>query len=130
MRIKRLRIMGGIHAYECYIDLYDQYFYVLFGEKDLSRMQDYLKMEESGPDGARGMVVYNTSRHFQKGILAWFPNRSHEAVASGTLVHEIMHIADYMSQNKGLRHDVENQEVYAHLIGYLFRSLYPLFERE
>jgi len=127
MQITNMKLSGIIPAKECYIELYDQYFYVLFGESNLIKLRDFLQDNDFIFKNARGMVVYNEE---SGSIYLWFPDRKYIRVSEGTLAHEIVHVMDFISINKEINHDTQNQEVYAQLMGYLFRNLLPLFNKK
>jgi len=72
------------------------------------------------------MVLATDSKYFPECIYLWFPKKSEEIVTNGTFAHELVHIADNIYKKRGMKHDLENQEPYAHLIGYLYRELLPI----
>ena len=130
MKIQKT-IIYGIPMHECHVELYDQYFYLFFGVNNLKKF--YREIDEDGEDAdfnARGMVLSHENKRFPECIYMWFPNKDFERIKKGTLAHECMHLIDYISMNKGLKHDVKNQEVYAQFMGYLFRNLLPLFKKK
>lgn len=117
--------------YECYIDLYDQYFYLFFGKGNWRKFAKAIELEECDSDiNSRGLVLGHHDKKFPKCIYIWFPDRSFQRVKEGTLAHEIVHLVDHIAMNKGIKHDVDNQEVYAQFVGYLFRSLLPFFKKK
>ena len=113
MKTRKLKAYG-IPMTEYHVEMYDQYFYLFFGDKNLNKMADAIQEEDNSGlrRGHKGMVFNIESKYEPNCIYVWFPNKDHEIVTNGTLAHECMHIIDYIAKNKGLKHDVNNQEVY------------------
>ena len=119
----------GIPMYECYIDFYSQYFYLFFGKKNLKKFADYVEDDEF-EFSARCMVFLHEDKKFPRCIYMWFPTREYKIIKQGILAHECLHLIDWISKGKGFHHDIENQEVYAQFMGYLFSSLLPFFKKK
>lgn len=124
MQILKTVIYNDINSHEFHIEMYDQYFYLIFGESNRKKIEK-VKETDIGK-GSRGAVVYDEDK---AEIIMWFPDKSYERVLQGTLAHECIHLIDFVSQNKGIKHDVNNSEIYAQFIGMLFRNLLPFFKK-
>lgn len=134
MKTKKVTI-EGVKMTEFHIELYDQYFYLFFGKENYIKFLEAIN-EDEDVDKAEsdlnsfGLVMSHESRKYPQCLYMWFPDNEYWRVERGTLAHEIIHLMDYVSINKGFKHDVKNQEVYAQLMGYLFKSLLPFFKKQ
>lgn len=122
MQTKKIKIYDQIPAYECHIELFNQYFYVLFGVdnwKALAEKNDDLKPYRDQTH-SYGLVAHNET---DNSIVVWFADES--VIDRGTLAHECIHIANRIFETKGIQN--VDEELLAYTVGYLFKHLKPLF---
>ena len=91
MKIRNTKLSDIIPAKEFHVEIYDQYFYVLFGETNLKKLKNLLRDDNINSLNSRGMVIYYGD---SGSIYLWFPDREYKRVSEGTLAHEIVHVMD------------------------------------
>lgn len=64
---------------------------------------------------AAGGSTYNTGSH----VVIYLTSKTH-----GTVAHECLHAANYISQNIGHKADEDNDEVIAYILGYLVEVIH------
>lgn len=117
------KIYDNVDAQEFYVPVFNQYYYLIFGKDNWQRLcaadPDFAKFAHDGDNN--GMVACNTDTNR---IYVWFADFS--KAESGTLAHECVHLAKAILNCRGVKqHD---EELLAHLVGYLYKEMRPHFE--
>lgn len=111
-----------IRIYENKLDIYDQYFYVVFDQDSLNYHLNRMGFENCDVDGDMGFVYH------KDGNLVIYVNVKDydEAEIISTIAHESFHLVDFLFKKKGLLFDneeVTNEHV-AYPLGYVSKCVY------
>ena len=116
-----MKLYGKIKAHEIYIPIFNQYLYVLFGKENWDNLcVSEPEFKDFIGDNSFGLVAHNTESN--RLYLYFEENKENDM---GTLPHELLHLAHRICEARGIKQ--KDEELIAHLIGYLYTEVKPLF---
>jgi hypothetical protein len=125
-------MMNKIH--QIHIPIYEQYIDVWFGDKDECKKAlekkklpkdciDFFYETMNKSNGASCQYrdeIYN---------LFWMPDVPKDIFDLSTFVHEIEHGTFYILDYVGVKHDMNSDEAFAYLSGYIFGEIYKIVDK-
>ena len=117
-----MKLYGTVKEHEICVPIFDQYFYVLFGKENWNRLcVEEPELKDFIGDGSFGLVAH----HLEHNRLYLYFEEDVEN-DRGTLPHELYHLALRICDARGIKQ--KDEELIAHLLGYLYAQVKPLFK--
>ena len=126
MNLNRKKI-NGVNLYEIHIELYDKYYYIIFGEKDYDILiKDDDEIEKH--DWNDFEALFRRGETNEKMLV--FKSPDNKFLKNGVVAHEILHLMYYILEENGLKFDFNNQEPTTYLLEYIIKQTGLVFEAE
>lgn len=126
MNLNRKKI-NGINLYEVHIELYNKYYYIIFGEKDYDILTKY-DDEIDKHDWNDFEALFRRGKMSEKMLV--FKSPDNKFLKNGVVAHEILHLMYYILEENGLKFDFNNQEPTTYLLEYITKQTGLVFEAE
>lgn len=122
---------AGINLYEVYIDVYDKYFYVCFGEEEYKKVLKFFGVDEDTEqwnyNDFRGMLVADPE---SEKLVLIFQSAKRDYQDSDVIGHECIHLLYYILNQRNIEFNFNNQEPVAYLMGFIQEKVNEIFDAE
>jgi hypothetical protein len=116
-----------------YIPIYKQSLILAYGDSEeySSFIEKRFGTTDTPHAGTTARTIEITAPN-RRDLILWINSnfvKSFDASYNEIIPHEVMHVTGFVLQYVNVKYDVENDEPYAYLIGYLNRQVFQTMEK-